>query len=125
MNSRLYWSIALVFFHAVGSDAGAAEVADTIYAGGPIVTIEDAQPTAEAVAVKDGRIIAVGSLEQVSAHADEATTRFDLDGRAMIPGFVDSHGHVVMGGMQALSANLLASPDGEVNDIASLQETLD
>jgi predicted amidohydrolase YtcJ len=42
----------------------------------------------------------------------------------MLPGFVDSHGHVVFGGLQALSANLLAPPDGEVTDIASLQETL-
>jgi predicted amidohydrolase YtcJ len=39
-------------------------------------------------------------------------------------GFVDSHGHVVMGGLQVLSANLLAAPDGEVTDIASLQDTL-
>ena len=42
----------------------------------------------------------------------------------MLPGFVDSHGHVVMGGLQALSANLLAPPDGDVTDIASLQATL-
>jgi len=42
----------------------------------------------------------------------------------MLPGFVDSHGHVVMGGLQALSANMLAPPDGEVTDIASLQATL-
>jgi predicted amidohydrolase YtcJ len=49
---------------------------------------------------------------------------FDLRGRAMLPGFVDSHGHVVMGGLQALSANLLAPPDGEVTDIASLQASL-
>ena len=42
----------------------------------------------------------------------------------MIPGFVDSHGHVVMGGLQALSANLLAPPDGDVKGIASLQQAL-
>jgi len=42
----------------------------------------------------------------------------------MLPGFVDSHGHAVMGGLQALSANLLAPPDGEVKDIASLLDTL-
>ncbi len=47
-----------------------------------------------------------------------------MPGRAMVPGFVDSHGHVVFGGLQALSANLLAPPDGDVKDIASLQETL-
>ncbi|MDV2968932.1 amidohydrolase family protein, partial [Nitratireductor aquimarinus] len=44
--------------------------------------------------------------------------------RAMVPGFVDSHGHVVFGGLQALSANLLPPPDGGVSDIASLQASL-
>jgi predicted amidohydrolase YtcJ len=42
----------------------------------------------------------------------------------MLPGFVDAHGHVMMGGLQALSANLLAPPDGEVRDIASLQQAV-
>ena len=40
----------------------------------------------------------------------------------MLPGFVDSHGHVVLGGLQALAANLLAPPDGDVNDIPGLVE---
>ncbi len=102
----------------------AQDVADTLYSGGPILTINDAQPTAEAVAVKDGKIIAVGTLDEVSAHKGDGTAMFDLDGRTLIPGFVDAHGHVVIGGLQALSANLLAPPDGEVTDIPSLQETL-
>ena len=107
--------------------AGAAwsqEIADTIYLGGPILTINDAQPSAEAVAVKDGRILAVGDLAAVSAHQGAETASFDLKGRAMLPGFVDSHGHVVMGGLQALSANMLSPPDGEVRDISSLQDVL-
>jgi predicted amidohydrolase YtcJ len=98
--------------------------ADTIYSGGPILTMDDAQPTAEAVAVKDGRILFVGSLDEAKAFEGEGTESFSLDGRTMVPGFVDSHGHVVMGGLQALSANLLAPPDGDVTDIASLQATL-
>jgi predicted amidohydrolase YtcJ len=102
----------------------AQEIADTIYSGGVILTIDEAAPNAEAVAVKDGLVLAVGDLAEVSAHAGEGTERFDLAGRAMLPGFVDSHGHVVFGGLQALSANLLSPPDGEVKDIASLQETL-
>ena len=102
----------------------AQEIADTIYSGGPILTINDAAPRAEAVAVKDGRILAVGTQEDMLAHQGDTTTVFDLIGRAMLPGFVDSHGHAVMGGLQALSANLLAPPDGEVQDIASLQEAL-
>lgn len=102
----------------------AQEIADTLYTGGPILTINDAQPTAEAVAVKDGKILAVGPLAELLRHQDDSTDVFDLAGRTMLPGFVDSHGHVVMGGLQALSANLLAPPDGAVTDIASLQATL-
>jgi len=108
----------------VAGSAAAQDIADTVYTGGPILTIDDAQPTVEAVAVKDGKILAVGSMADLLKHQDDTTDVFDLDGRAMLPGFVDSHGHVVMGGLQALSANLLAPPDGEVTDIPSLQATL-
>jgi len=118
-----YGSAALALLMIPGL-ASAQEIADTIYSGGPILTINDAALNAEAVAVKDGRIIAVGSVGDLNAHKGDATQMFDLEGRAMLPGFVDSHGHVVMGGLQALSANLLAPPDGEVKDIASLQATL-
>lgn len=105
-------------------NAAAQEVADTIYSGGTILTINDAQPKAEAVAVKDGKILAVGTLDEISKHKGTDTGIFELNGRTMLPGFFDSHGHVVLGGIQALSANLLAPPDGEVTDIASLQSAL-
>jgi len=114
-------AIALSFLPGL---ANAQDVADTIYSGGPILTINDGQPKVEAVAVKDGRILAAGTLADISAFKGETTEAFDLNGRTMLPGFVDSHGHVVMGGIQALSANLLAPPDGDVTDIASLQATL-
>lgn len=102
----------------------AQDVADTIYHGGPILTINDAMPHAEAVAVGDGKILAVGPLADILTLQRDTTAVFDLDGRALLPGFVDSHGHAVMGGLQALSANLLAAPDGDVTDIPSLQNTL-
>ncbi|QDP03019.1 amidohydrolase [Thalassotalea sp. PS06] len=86
--------------------------------------MNDDQPIAEAVAVKNGRILAVGSMADVSDYKSANTKEVDLEGRTLIPGFVDSHGHVVFGGLQALSANLLSPPDGEVADIASLQNTL-
>ncbi|WP_170476937.1 amidohydrolase [Ruegeria arenilitoris] len=100
------------------------QVADRIYSGGPILTIDDERPTVEAVAVRDGRILAVGAQDEIAAYQGDGTELFDLEGRTMLPGFVDSHGHVVMGGLQALSANLLAPPDGKVTDISSLQSTL-
>jgi len=108
----------------VSAGAQAQPIADTIYTGGTILTMDDALPRPESVAVKDGRILKAGPLESLAAYRGKATRVFDLQGRALLPGFVDSHGHVVMGGMQALSANLLAPPDGEVTDMAGLQATL-
>ena len=126
LKGSLILKTALLIFVsiAITTEAQGVEVADTIYLGGPILTIDDDAPRAEAVAVADGSILAVGDLEKVMAHQGDGTTVFDLDGRTMLPGFVDSHGHAVMGGLQALSANLLAPPDGGVSDIASLQDTL-
>ena len=98
--------------------------ADTIYFGGPVLTMDDANPQAEAVAVADGRILAVGKRDAVNAHQVESTTLFDLDGQALLPGFVDSHGHVAFGGVQAVSANLLPPPDGDGHSVERIIEIL-
>jgi predicted amidohydrolase YtcJ len=109
----------------VCSSAEAAnESNDTLYVGGPIVTINDSQPTAEAVLVRGGRIVAVGARGEVERQADGPVTTIDLKGMALLPGFVDPHGHVVMVGLQALAANLLPAPDGEGNGIPALQRIL-
>jgi predicted amidohydrolase YtcJ len=124
MINPLWCTSFLIALALLTTSACSQDVADTIYTGGPILTIDDARPTAEAVAVRDGRILAVGVEDSVLAYRGNSTEMFDLAGRTMLPGFVDSHGHVVFGGLQALSANLLAPPDGEVTDIPSLQATL-
>lgn len=116
--------LALLVTTGLASPLLAQTLADTIYSGGPILTIDDTQPVAEAVAVRDGRIIAVGPLAQLLVHQGDGTVLHDLDGRTMLPGFVDSHGHAVFGGLQALSANLLPPPDGPNSDIAGIQDTL-
>jgi predicted amidohydrolase YtcJ len=100
------------------------ETADRIYVGGAILTMEGKAPRAEALAIRGGRILAVGDRASVMRHAGSTTEVVDLAGRALLPGFVDSHGHVVGGGLQASSANLLAPPDGEVTDIPALQRVL-
>jgi hypothetical protein len=116
--------VALGLSVLVAAMPAAAADADRIWKGGAILTMNDAAMRAEAVAVRDGRILAVGTEKSVMAHRGKATEVIDLGGRALLPGFVDSHGHVFMGGMQALSANLLAPPDGVVTDIASLQQVV-
>jgi hypothetical protein len=102
----------------------AAEEADAIYSGGPIITLDDANPRAEAVAVKNGLILAAGSAEEVMKLKGANTKLIDLGGRTMLPGFVDSHGHMAMGGLQALAANMLPPPDGPNSSIAMIQESL-
>ena len=113
---------ALLISLALNSDP--AQAADTIYSGGVILTMDDRQPRAESVAVKDGKIVAVGKKDEVLRTKVDATKLVDLGGKTMLPGFVDAHGHLMGGGLQALSANLLAPPDGEVKNIASLQDVL-
>jgi len=80
----------------------AQPIADTIYTGGPILTMDDELPRPESVAVKDGKILKVGSLASLAVHRGDTTQIFDLEDMALLPGFVDSHGHVVMGGLQAV-----------------------
>lgn len=70
-----------------------AEVADTIYVGGRILTMEADRPTAEAIAVRGDRILAVGTGGEVLDHRGPGTRVVDLGGRTMTPGFVDSHAH--------------------------------
>ncbi len=101
-----------------------AETADAVYYNGTILTINDAQPVVEAVAVKDGKILDVGAEDKVLKTVDGNTKKIDLDGRTMLPGFVDSHGHTYLVGIQATTANLLPPPDGSGKDIASLQALL-
>ncbi|MFD9565967.1 amidohydrolase [Streptomyces sp. NPDC059994] len=103
--------------------------ADVIFHGGEIVTVADgvqeSAPGPEAVAVKDGVIVHVGDYrEAVSRWQGSRTQVRDLGGRALLPGFIDAHGHLGGIGLQATLANLLAAPDGDVTDIASLQEKL-
>jgi predicted amidohydrolase YtcJ len=109
---------------AITPHAHARQTAETIWSGGPILTMNDKSMRAEAVAVANGKIIAVGRRSEVMKLKGPDTRLVDLEGRTLVPGFVDAHGHVVVGGLQALSANVLAPPDGKVQDIASLQQTL-
>jgi predicted amidohydrolase YtcJ len=123
---NLFALIIMVLIAACSSDTP-VNLADSIYVGGDIITVNDAQPTAEAVAVQGGKILALGTRSEIeAAHKGESTKVIDLAGRTLAPGFVDGHAHFLSFGSQAIGANLLAPPDGEVNAIdglvAKLQE---
>jgi hypothetical protein len=99
-------------------------IADKVYLNGKIITVNDAQPKAQAVAIKDGSIIYVGDLRGVKPLIGDTTEKIDLLNRTLVPGFVDAHGHVVNAGLQAASANILPLPDGNVNSFDQLTDTL-
>ena len=101
-----------------------AAPAAKIFVGGPIVTVDDAKPSAEAAAVRDGKIVAVGSRAEVMQLQGAATEVVDLKGRTLAPGFVDGHAHFAAFGSQAVGANLLAPPHGNVNTIDDLVKKL-
>ncbi|MEY2897678.1 MAG: hypothetical protein RL669_1947, partial [Pseudomonadota bacterium] len=106
------------------SAAAMAQSADRIWSGGPILTMDDRAMRAEAIAEAGGKIVAVGSKADVMKLKGPRTEVIDLKGRTLLPGFVDAHGHMVVGGLQALSANLLAPPDGKITDIPSIIQTM-
>jgi predicted amidohydrolase YtcJ len=121
----MFGSVAsLLIFTTIQSPSAQEPGVDAIYTGGPILTIDEAAPRPEAVAVANGKIVAVGKAADVMKLKGSKTKLIDLAGRAMLPGFIDSHGHMMVGGLQALSANMLPPPDGPNADIATIQRTL-
>jgi predicted amidohydrolase YtcJ len=98
-----------------------ADVADTIYTGGDTVTMNDLQPSAEALAVKGGRIVAVGARDDVEkAHKGGSTKLVHLDGKTLLPGFLDAHSHYINSLTVANQVNLYAPPAGPAKDVASI-----
>jgi predicted amidohydrolase YtcJ len=74
--------------------APAAAPADLVLVGGDVITMDAARPRARAVAIRDGRVIAVGDDAEVRALAGAATRVVDLAGRTVTPGLVDAHCHL-------------------------------
>ena len=96
----------------------------TLYYGGDIITMEGDKPEyAEAVVQENGKIVFVGSkaeAEKKYANAEQ----HNLKGNIMLPAFVDPHSHLNQAGLLSSSANIFPSPDGNVNTIKELINTL-
>jgi predicted amidohydrolase YtcJ len=91
---------------------------DLILYRGRFTTLDRARPSAEAVAIRDGRFLQVGSDEEILALAGARTRRIDLHGRCVLPGLIDNHLHLIRGG---LNYNLELRWDG----VRSLADAMD
>jgi hypothetical protein len=85
----------LCFLMAGAAFAQAQTAPDTILSNGKIITVDDRFSIAQAVAVKDDRIVAVGTNEAVNRLAGPNTRRIDLQGKAVVPGMIDNHAHIM------------------------------
>jgi predicted amidohydrolase YtcJ len=85
--------IALVLLVAVGAVPAFAQDADTILVNGKVLTVDTMSSTREAIAVRDGLIVAVGRSADIRKLAGAKTRTIDLQGRTVIPGLIDSHMH--------------------------------
>jgi hypothetical protein len=115
------WSLLLV-----GCSSTPANPADTIYFGGDIVTMNDAQPTVEAIGVKDGKILMLGSRADLEKmHKGTATKIVDLGGKALLRGFLDAHSHYINSLTVANQVNLYPPPAGPGKDVGSIIAALE
>ncbi len=89
---------------------------DLIVTNARVITMNPAQPRADAVAIANGRIVAVGARAGVEALAGQGTRMVDARGRSVLPGFVESHLHLVLGGAELAHLQL-----GAVHGAAALQ----
>ena len=84
---------------------------------GNIITVSNQQPRAEAVGIREGRIISVGTVNKVEAGAGKSAEVLDLTGKTALPGFMDSHAHLMGTGKNRLGVNLTS--------VTTINETLD
>lgn len=94
--------------------------ADLVLSNAQVYTVDQNQPWAEAVAVKEGKIVFVGSNEAVQSWVGEGTKQQDLQGKLVLPGFIDSHAHPVSGGayVRSLALDTYAGPEDWLKAIA-------
>jgi predicted amidohydrolase YtcJ len=101
------------------------DAADAIYFGGDIITMEgDSAKYAEAVAVKNGKIIFVGNKADAEKLKGDSTKMNDLKGKTMLPGFMDAHSHYINSLMVANQCKLYAPPSGPGKDVESIVNAL-
>ena len=83
------------------SESEPPEPADIVFVNGKVHTVNDAQPQAEAIAIKGERIVFVGSNAEANKYSGPITRTIDLKGKTVVPGFTDSHYHIFGVGHQA------------------------
>lgn len=106
MNNILVFTMCLTI-GTMATSCTKKEPADLILRGGKIITVDEAKPEAEALAVRGDKIVAVGTDKEIKAYAGDSTKVINLDGKLAIPGFIDSHLHFTGIGQAQMALDLM------------------
>ncbi len=124
---KTVWAVAAAgVLFASGCTASEEGMADLVFLGGSVWTGDPAAPSATAVAVKDGRIVAVGTDAEVEGLVGDSTRVVDLAGRMLMPGIIDSHTHFLDGGFKLAGVDLrdASTPEEFARRISEFAKTV-
>jgi predicted amidohydrolase YtcJ len=99
--------IVLIAFFLYSCSSGPENMADQVFINGIVYTVDESNPKSEAVAIKDGLILAVGTTEEIQVFVGKETEVIDLKGKTMTPGFIESHAHLMGIGYNKLEIDLM------------------
>lgn len=124
-KALIYFAIAIfsLFGPACSKKPRYDGVADLVLLNGKILTIDESESIAEAVAVKFGKILAVGTRDEIKGLIGQNTRIIDLKGRTAIPGLIDSHCHITSTAMRMIGV-LDLSEEAGVRSIADIQRRI-
>ena len=105
-----YFPAVILFFlscNTASSNSGTKEVAELVLNNAKIYTVNKNQPEAEALAVKDGKIVFIGTNKDVKNYIGDKTEVIDCKGQFVMPGFIEGHGHIHGLGASLINLNLM------------------
>jgi len=124
MRKAIFW-IAIflgIFFACQKGQSPPRELADLLIRNGRVYTVDVQRPWAQALAVKGEQILWVGNDKDAGTYVGPATKVMDAGGRMVLPGFIDSHFHVLLGGnpdvLRIENGNSLAEIQRQVHEFA-------
>jgi predicted amidohydrolase YtcJ len=103
-----FWVLVVGLLLGVGCSSN--PTADLVLENGTVVTLDDEQPEAEALAAAGDTILAVGRADEIDPYVGADTRVIDLDGRVATPGFIEGHGHFMGMGEAQMQLDLLGTP---------------
>ncbi len=119
MKKIQFGLIGIFFLGLLAGFSQNQEIADLVVKNGKIFTVVDENPFVRAVAAKNGKILALGSNEEVEKYTGSATKVIDVGGKLVIPGFIDAHCHFSSGGHSLSMLDV-----GNVRSIKDIQKRI-